>query len=75
MTGSPWFDVVDANGTRHQVHYDDEQSLHAKYAVALSLGLRGIGVWTANADYLQPLLPNHTEDQRVLFSTLAGPYM
>ena len=70
VTGSPWFDMVDANGTRHQVHFDDEQSLRAKYAVASSLGLRGVAVWTANADYLQPLLPDHTADQRVLFATL-----
>ena len=64
---------MDKAGRRRQVHYDDASSLRAKYAVAADLGLRGIGVWTANADYLAPLAPNHITEQRALFATLDAP--
>lgn len=42
---SPWFNYVDAQGTVHQVWYDDPQSLSVKFAMAKSLGLGGVGVW------------------------------
>ena len=68
---SAWFDYTRGT-TRHQVHFDDAESLRAKIAVAARLGLAGVGMWTANADYLNPLKPAHYELQRALFGSLVS---
>ena len=34
---------------RHRIYYDDPSSLRIKYSYAMSAGLRGVGMWTADA--------------------------
>jgi GH18 family chitinase len=46
---NPWFAFQSA-GAWHQVWYDDEQSLAAKYALALDQDLGGVGMWALNYD-------------------------
>ena len=45
---SPFFDYVAADGSRHQVWYEDGESLSLKYEVAVGHGLRGVGFWPAD---------------------------
>ena len=42
----PHFNYLDGEGGLHQVWYDDAESLGYKYALARSLGVRGVGAWT-----------------------------
>ena len=46
--------IVDGeNKTRtHRVYYDDPSSLSIKYSYAVSAGLRGVGMWTADSTLL-----------------------
>ena len=37
---------------RHRIYYDDPSSLSIKYAWVVSAGLRGVGMWTADAAIL-----------------------
>ncbi len=46
---NPWYAWQQA-GTWHQVWYDDEQSLAAKYALALDQDIGGVGMWALNYD-------------------------
>jgi MYXO-CTERM domain-containing protein len=46
---NPWY-VWQASGTWHQVYYDDEESLSAKYDLALDQELGGVGMWALNHD-------------------------
>lgn len=44
---TPFYNYVDEeDGSVHQVHYDDAESLKLKYGVARELGLRGVGPYT-----------------------------
>ena len=46
---SPFFEYTSAaDGKRHQVWYDDPQSLQLKYDLVTKLGLRGVGFWPAD---------------------------
>uniref|UniRef100_H2YC17 GH18 domain-containing protein n=1 Tax=Ciona savignyi TaxID=51511 RepID=H2YC17_CIOSA len=45
-TSAPFF-TTSENGAYHQYWYDDPESLRIKYELALSLNLRGLGMWTA----------------------------
>ncbi|GAV08777.1 hypothetical protein RvY_18422 [Ramazzottius varieornatus] len=42
---APRFNYKHANGTMHQVHYDDPQSLLLRYLWAVSNDLHGVGFW------------------------------
>ena len=47
---SIFFEYVDAKSTgpvRHQVWFDDENTLSAKYRACRSYGVRGVAMWTA----------------------------
>ena len=47
--------LQDSSGKLKQVWFDDERSLGLKYAAAKALGLRGVGMWNADAlDYSNP---------------------
>jgi spore germination protein YaaH len=46
---NPWYRWHDG-ADWHQVHYDDAESLAAKYAVALDQDLGGVGMWALNYD-------------------------
>jgi len=46
---SPWY-TWQASGQWHQVWYDDEVSLAAKYQLALDQDIGGIGMWALNYD-------------------------
>jgi len=49
---SPWFAYLDDKNQVHQLWYDDAESLTLKCRLAKSLGLRGVGMWEADAlDY------------------------
>ena len=62
---SPWFNYVDSKGTRHQLWYDDPQSLSLKMRVAHDHALGGVGVWQIDAvDY-------HSTSERVRAQTTA----
>ena len=52
-----WFNYVDEQQTVRQVWLDDVESLVHKYSLAKSMGLRGVGMWTADfLDYdTQPI--------------------
>eukprot|EP00624_Nannochloropsis_granulata_P004050 evm.model.NODE_302_length_8760_cov_53.373516.2 len=44
---TPFYNYIDeGDGSLHQVHYDDAESLRLKYGVARELGLRGVGPYT-----------------------------
>lgn len=44
---TPFYNYVDlGDGSVHQVHYDDSESLRVKYDLARQLGLRGVGPYT-----------------------------
>jgi di-N-acetylchitobiase len=44
---TPFYNYVsEEDGSVHQVHYDDVESLRLKYGVARELGLRGVGPYT-----------------------------
>jgi len=44
---TPFYNYVsEEDGSVHQVHYDDAESLRLKYGVARELGLRGVGPYT-----------------------------
>ena len=46
---SPFFEYTSAaDGKRHQVWYDDVESLRLKYDLVTKLGLRGVGFWPAD---------------------------
>ncbi|XP_028393894.1 di-N-acetylchitobiase-like isoform X2 [Dendronephthya gigantea] len=47
---SPYFDYYDMSNQRHQMWYDDPQSLGIKLAYAVDIGLKGAAVW--NSDLL-----------------------
>lgn len=61
---APFFDYVDATtGAVHQVWFDNPRSLSAKFALAASMGLRGVGTWELDAlDYTSsdPIIRNQT---------------
>ena len=46
---APWYRWQAADGW-HQVHYDDAESLAAKYDLALDQDLGGVGMWALNYD-------------------------
>ena len=46
---SVYFEYLDDNHTRHQLWFDDEVSLAAKYRRCRALGARGVGMWTAGS--------------------------
>ena len=50
ITGKTWTQRrADDEGTRrHQVWYDDAETLGAKYEMAARKGVRGVAMWTAN---------------------------
>ena len=49
---SPYFDYVAADGRKHQVWYDDPQSLTLKYQFARSIGMKGLAFWNVDTlDY------------------------
>jgi len=52
-TDTPFFHYVnEADGTVHQIWYDDAESSKSKYDVALALGVRGVGPFTfSDLDY------------------------
>lgn len=43
--GTPWFEYVDENGVRHEVWYEDAQSLCQKAALVKKYNLAGIALW------------------------------
>ena len=47
---SPYFDYVDMTNQKHQVWYDDPQSLAIKLQFAVQAGLKGAAIW--NSDLL-----------------------
>ena len=54
-SGSKYFDRVDASGKRHQVWFDDAETLRHRYAMVKEMGLGGVAFWTANfVNYTQP---------------------
>ena len=49
---SPYFDYVSAGGGRHQIWYDDPQSLTLKYQFAQKVGMKGLAFWNVDTlDY------------------------
>ncbi|XP_062510251.1 di-N-acetylchitobiase-like isoform X1 [Corticium candelabrum] len=49
---APFFDYVASDGRRHQVWYDDPQSIGMKCDYVVANGLRGIAMWTSDSlDY------------------------
>lgn len=46
---TPWYRWQE-NGIWHQVYFDDEKSLAAKYELALAQDLGGVGMWALNYD-------------------------
>jgi len=49
---TPYFTYQDADGSMHQVWFDDVKSLSLKYNMAADLGARGVGMWEADSlDY------------------------
>lgn len=42
---SPWFRYTNDQGVDHEVWLEDARSVQAKYELAQSLGLRGVGYW------------------------------
>ena len=47
---SPYFDYIDMTNQKHQVWYDDHQSLGIKLQYAVQVGLKGAAIW--NSDLL-----------------------
>jgi len=45
---SPFFNYENSSGDVHQVWFDNPESLTYKYEYAKSVGLRGVGFWTAD---------------------------
>jgi spore germination protein YaaH len=45
LSQSPWFRYTDANGTRHEVWFEDAASSEAKRAVASSFGVHSVFLW------------------------------
>eukprot|EP01097_Dermamoeba_algensis_P010682 TRINITY_DN796_c0_g2_i1.p1 TRINITY_DN796_c0_g2~~TRINITY_DN796_c0_g2_i1.p1 ORF type:complete len:239 (-),score=46.87 TRINITY_DN796_c0_g2_i1:117-833(-) len=50
---APYFEFIDSSTSqRHQIWYDDLESLGLRYSFAKELGLRGLGMWNADSlDY------------------------
>lgn len=42
---SPWFRYINDQGVEHEVWLEDARSVQAKYELAQSLNLRGVGYW------------------------------
>lgn len=61
LSRSPWFRYVDANGTQHEVWFEDAASSRAKIAVADSFGVHAVFLWM----YAPP--------DPALWSALSGP--
>eukprot|EP01098_Paradermamoeba_levis_P007045 TRINITY_DN2927_c0_g6_i1.p1 TRINITY_DN2927_c0_g6~~TRINITY_DN2927_c0_g6_i1.p1 ORF type:complete len:424 (-),score=93.29 TRINITY_DN2927_c0_g6_i1:42-1211(-) len=63
---SPFFTYFNASAPaeRHQVWYDDPESLRYKFEVAKTLNLRGVGMWNADSlDYSgSPSTKNQTKE-------------
>lgn len=53
---SKYFNWEAADGSTHQVWYDDPDTLLAKYSLAKGSGVRGLGVWGAGAPLDDPTL-------------------
>lgn len=49
-SASPFFNYEDSVGGKHQVWYDNKNSLKLKYEFAAEAGLNGVAIW--NADLL-----------------------
>jgi spore germination protein YaaH len=45
LSRSPWFRYTDAEGTDHEVWFENAASAEAKRAVAASFGVRGVFLW------------------------------
>ncbi|KAK4296522.1 hypothetical protein Pmani_030981 [Petrolisthes manimaculis] len=45
---TPFYNYVDESGQIRQIRYDDPSSLAYKYMLAITTGLKGVGMWTAN---------------------------
>jgi len=46
---SKYFNWYAADGSTHQVWYDDPDTLRVKYSLAKRAGMRGLGIWGAGA--------------------------
>lgn len=67
---SPYFDYIDAANQKHQVWYDDPQSLGIKLQYAVEVGLKGAAVW--NSDLLDySSLKRSVTQTRDMWITLA----
>ena len=47
VSKTPYFHYSESN-TTYQVWYDDQESLHIKYKIAMDMHLGGVGFWTGN---------------------------
>ena len=46
-----WFQYWNAGeGTWREVHFEDDQSMRAKFQLAVATGLAGVGLWTLDSD-------------------------
>ena len=70
---SPWFNYVDARQAVHQVWADDVESLGYKYRLARSMGLRGVGMWTA--DFLDYSTPSSSNVTRAMWTALKQAFV
>jgi hypothetical protein len=52
---NPWY-AYQQNGAWRQTWYDDEESLAAKYQLALEQGIGGVGMWALGYDEMYPEL-------------------
>ncbi len=59
---NPWYTWIQS-GAWHQVWYDDEASLAAKYSLALDQDIGGIGMWALNYDVPHQELWNLVEEK------------
>jgi di-N-acetylchitobiase len=53
---SKYFNWQAADGSAHQVWYDDPDTLRVKYSLAKRAGMRGLGIWGAGAPLHDPAL-------------------
>lgn len=66
---TPWYNIKDDKGQIRQMRYDDERSLSYKYMYAVSSGLLGVGMWTANfLDYSDS--PSAVDQQQIMWDLL-----